>query len=105
MQTRDYVYVGDVVTANLKVLDYHDNDYFNIGTGIETNVIELFKRLNHLTSAGAKEVNGPAQPGEQLRSVLNIEKTKKLLKWTPQVSLDEGLAKTVEYFKQYHHIT
>lgn len=104
LQTRDYVYVGDVVIANLKALDYHDNDYFNIGTGIETNVIELFKRLNHLTSAGVKEVNGPAQPGEQLRSVLNIEKAKKLLKWTPQVSLDEGLAKTVEYFKKYRHI-
>ncbi|UCE05764.1 MAG: GDP-mannose 4,6-dehydratase [bacterium] len=104
LQTRDYVYVGDVVTANLKALDYSDNDYFNIGTGIETNVNELFRRLNHLTHAGTEEVHGPAQPGEQLRSVLDIEKAKKLLDWTPQVTLDEGLTKTVEYFKQYHHI-
>lgn len=103
LQTRDYVFVGDVVNANLKAIDYHDNDYFNIGTGIETDVNELFQRLNHLTNANAKEVHGTAQPGEQLRSVLNIDKAKRLLNWIPQVSLEEGLAQTVEYFKQYHN--
>jgi len=102
IQTRDYVYVGDAVTANLKALGYNNNDYFNIGTGIETTVNELFDSINHLTNAGIEEVYGPAQPGEQLRSVLDIQKAKKLLNWNPQVSLDEGLAKTVEYFKQYH---
>jgi len=102
IQTRDYVYVGDAVTANLKALEYNNNDYFNIGTGIETTVNELFDSINHLTNAGIEEVYGPAQPGEQLRSVLDIQKAKKLLNWNPQVSLDEGLAKTVEYFKQYH---
>lgn len=101
LQTRDYVFVGDVVNANLKALTYNGNDYFNIGTGIETNVNELFRRLNHLTNANAREVHAPAQPGEQLRSVLNIEKARKLLDWTPQVSLVNGLAKTVEYFEQY----
>ena len=100
LQTRDYVFVGDVVNANLKALDYDSNDYFNIATGIETNVNELFHQLNHLTNANAKEVRGPAQPGEQLRSVLNIQKAKKLLNWIPQVSLNEGLAQTVEFFKQ-----
>lgn len=102
-QTRDYVFVGDVVNANLKALDYNDSDYFNIGTGIEMTVNELFHQLNHLTNANAKEVHRVAQPGEQLRSVLNIEKAKKILNWTPQISLNEGLTKTVEYFKQYHH--
>jgi len=102
MQTRDYVYVGDVVAANRKALEYESNDYFNIGTGIETNVNELFQRLNHLMNARAREVHGPAQPGEQLRSVLNNQKAKKILQWTPRVSLDEGLLKTIEYFRQYH---
>ena len=100
LQTRDYVFVGDVVNANLKALDYDSNDYFNIATGIETDVNELFHQLNHLTNANAKDIHGPAQPGEQLRSVLNIQKAKKLLNWIPQVSLNEGLAQTVEFFKQ-----
>jgi UDP-glucose 4-epimerase len=103
LQTRDYVFVRDVVNANLKALDYEESNYFNIGTGIETTVNELFHQLNHLTNANAKEVHRAAQPGEQMRSVLNIEKAKKILNWTPQISLNEGLAKTVEYFKQYHH--
>jgi UDP-glucose 4-epimerase len=103
LQTRDYVFVRDVVNANLKALNYEESDYFNIGTGIETTVNELFHQLNHLTNANAKEVHRAAQPGEQMRSVLNIEKAKKILNWTPQISLNEGLAKTVEYFKQYHH--
>ena len=105
LQTRDYVYVGDVVKANLKALDYKGNDYFNIGTGIETNVNELFHHVNHLTNANAKEAHGPAQPGEQLRSVLNNQKAKKILSWTPQVSLKEGLANTVEFFRNYFNIT
>ena len=102
LQTRDYVFVGDVVNANLKALDYDSNDYFNIATGIETDVNELFHQLNHLTNANAKDIHGPAQPGEQLRSVLNIQKAKKLLNWTPQVSVNEGLAQTVEFFKKYY---
>ncbi len=104
LQTRDYVFVGDVVDANLKALDFTSDDYFNIGTGIETNVNELFHQLNHLTSANVKEIHAPAQPGEQLRSVLNIEKAKKLLKWSPQIALTEGLAQTVDFFKQYHNL-
>jgi len=103
-QTRDYVYVGDVVAANLKALAYSENDYFNIGTGIETDVNELFRQLNRLTGARREAQHGPAQPGEQLRSVLNIDKAKKRLQWTPQVRLDEGLARTVAYFKQYHGV-
>ena len=102
LQTRDYVFVGDVVNANLKALQYNKNDYFNIATGIETNVNELFHQLNHLMNANTKEVHGPAQPGEQLRSVLNIQKAKKLLNWTPQVLINDGLAQTAEFFKQYY---
>lgn len=101
LQTRDYVYVGDVVSANVKALEYKKNDYFNIGTGIETNVNELFHHLNHLTNANAKEAHGQAQPGEQLRSVLNNQKAKDLLGWVPQVLLKDGLARTVNFFKNY----
>lgn len=99
LQTRDYVFVGDVVDANVKALNYDQCDYFNIGTGIETTVNELFHKLRHLTHANVEEVHGPAKPGEQLRSVLSIEKAQRLLQWRPQVSLEEGLARTVEYFR------
>ncbi|MBD3290486.1 NAD-dependent epimerase/dehydratase family protein [candidate division KSB1 bacterium] len=99
-QTRDYVFVGDVVDANLRALTYEKNDYFNIGTGIETDVNEIFRHLNEFTGNNAEEKHGPAKPGEQLRSVLNNEKAKQLLGWQPQVSLKDGLKKTVEFFKR-----
>lgn len=99
LQTRDYVFVGDVVDANVKALNYDQCDYFNIGTGIETTVNELFHKLRHLTNANVEEVHGPAKSGEQLRSVLSIEKAQRLLQWRPKVSLEEGLVRTVEFFK------
>jgi len=97
-QTRDYVYVADVVNANVKALTFENNDYFNIGTGLETDVNVLFHKLNHLTNVNAAENHCIAKQGEQLRSVLNSQKAKELLDWEPQVQLEEGLKKTVEFF-------
>jgi UDP-glucose 4-epimerase len=99
-QTRDYVYVGDVVRANLLALDYSRNDYFNIGTGVETDVNTIFHRLNEAAGAGMQEHHGPAKEGEQMRSVLSNEKARRLLEWRPRVSLDEGLKETVEWFRK-----
>lgn len=98
-QTRDYVYIADVVNANVKALTFENSDYFNIGTGSETDVNVLFHKLNHLTNVNAAENHCLAKQGEQLRSVLNSQKAKQLLDWEPQVSLEEGLKKTVEFFK------
>ncbi|OQX86932.1 UDP-glucose 4-epimerase [candidate division KSB1 bacterium 4484_87] len=98
-QTRDYVFVSDVVAANVKALDFHGCEAINIGTGIETDVNELFQRLNRLTGANMEEKHGPAKPGEQMRSVLNNAKAKSLLGWSPQVNLEEGLNQTVEFFR------
>ncbi|MDZ7291102.1 MAG: GDP-mannose 4,6-dehydratase [candidate division KSB1 bacterium] len=100
-QTRDYVYVGDVVRANLLALNYPENDYFNIGTGIETDVNTIFHRLNEATGAGMKEYHGPTKEGEQLRSVLSYDKARRLLNWQPKVSLTEGLKETVEWFRNH----
>jgi UDP-glucose 4-epimerase len=99
-QTRDYVFVGDVVRANLLALTYPENNYFNIGTGIETDVNTIFHKLNEATSAGMKERHGPAKEGEQLRSVLSYEKARRLLDWQPKTSLDEGLVETAKWFRQ-----
>ena len=98
-QTRDYVYVGDVVRANVAALDRGDNEIINIGTGVETDVVEIFQHLNQLTGADMPQKNGPGMPGEQRRSVLDINKAKAVLGWTPDVAFRDGLAKTVEFFK------
>jgi len=98
-QTRDFVYVKDVVLANVLALNLNHADIFNIGTAVETSVNELFKKLKKLTKSNVKEIHGEPKLGEQRRSVLSFEKAKKILGWYPRFSLDEGLKLTVEYFK------
>lgn len=99
-QTRDYVYVHDVVKANVAALNFASSDYFNIGTGIETDVNELFRRLNEAAGQRAQEKHGPAKAGEQLRSVLDAGKAKRLLHWQPTMSLNQGLVETVRWFQE-----
>ncbi len=98
-QTRDYVYVGDLVRANLMALMHADNDVFNVGTGEETDVNTIFASLNQLTGANIPENHGPAKLGEQQRSCLSYAKIEQTLGWKPEVDLQEGLSKTVAYFR------
>lgn len=100
-QKRDFVYVGDVVRANVKALNYSENNIFNLGTAKETDINQIFKLLNNITGDKAKKVHGPAKPGEQLRSVIDCTRAQKLLGWQPEISLEEGLKMTVEFFKRY----
>lgn len=98
--TRDYVYVGDVVAANIAALNHSENDYFNIATGVETSNNKIYetlcKHLNITTPANY----GPARPGDVLRNSLSVEKAKQKLNWTPQIDIETGIQKTVEYYKQ-----
>ncbi|TDI85645.1 MAG: NAD-dependent epimerase/dehydratase family protein [Caldithrix sp.] len=98
-QTRDYVYVHDLVRANEIALDYADSDVFNIGTGAETDVTTIFRLLNELTGANIEENHGPAKLGEQQRSCLSSQKAESKLGWRPEVELCAGLKTTVEYFR------
>jgi UDP-glucose 4-epimerase len=98
-QTRDYVYAGDVVKANVKTLRDELNEIYNIGTGIETDVNKIFDALNKLTGHNAKELRGPAAPGEQMRSVISSDKLYKRFNWRPDTEVKDGLARTVEYFR------
>jgi UDP-glucose 4-epimerase len=98
-QTRDYVFVGDVVKANLLTLNDTSNDIYNVGTGIETNVNQLFHKLNSIINANKEEKHGPAAPGEQMRSVITSEKLFKKFGWKPATTLDEGLKLTVDFFR------
>ncbi len=99
LQTRDYVNVRDVVRANVLGLDMDGSNTFNVCTGIETTVNDIFHHINTAAEAGAKELHGPAKPGEQLRSVCTFEKIRTTLGWTPEVSLAEGITDTVRFFQ------
>ncbi|MDO8461682.1 MAG: NAD-dependent epimerase/dehydratase family protein [Deltaproteobacteria bacterium] len=95
-QTRDYVFVDDVVACNLEALKPEVRGIINVGSGIETSVNQIAQELIRLTGAKVSPQRGPGKSGEQKRSCL---KPGVLQKGTPTV-LATGLAKTVEWFKQ-----
>ncbi len=99
-QTRDYVYVGDVVRANVAALTRGDGRGINIGTGIETSVNSLFRALRELSGVRQDEIHGPAMPGEQRRSCLENGLALEELGWYPEVFLEEGLARTYAFFRE-----
>ncbi len=100
-QTRDYVYVGDAALANLLAINSNFVGELNIGTGIETNVIEIFNILRDISGReDLSELHGPAKEGEQRRSVLSYKKAKEILGWQPQVKINEGLLMTFNWFRE-----
>lgn len=98
-QSRDFVFVDDVAEANLAAMGQDALGVYNVGTGIETSVNELFRVLVGLTGSDAKEVHGPAKLGEQIRSVIDPSRIKQELGWEVKVDLAEGLKQTVEFFQ------
>ena len=98
-QTRDYVYVGDVVRANLAAIQNRVSGAFNIGTGVETDVNQLYRVLAEAAGSKAAPNHGPARPGEQRRSVILPARAAKELGWRPQVELSDGLAQTLRFFR------
>jgi UDP-glucose 4-epimerase len=97
---RDYVYVDDVVRANLLAMEKGDNEVFNIGTGRGTTVNQLFKLLKEITGYDKEPVYKPPRKGDVRKSILDYTKAKEKLGWEPKVSLEEGLKLTVEYFRK-----
>lgn len=100
-QTRDYVYVGDIVEANRKALISDKIGAYNIGTSKETDVIEIFDILQKLTGSNLEPKHGPAKSGEQQRSCLDSTMAKNLMDWQAKTGLAKGLKQTVAYFKKY----
>lgn len=98
-QTRDYVYAGDVVRANVLALKTTEPKTYNVATSEETTVNYIFNKLNHFAGTSFKENHGPEKKGEQKRSVLSYEKIKKELGWVPKVHIEEGIKRTVDFFK------
>jgi UDP-glucose 4-epimerase len=98
-QTRDYVFVGDVAAANLAALDGGFVGPVNIGTGVETDVNELFEMLRRVVGSATAAVHGPAKPGEQRRSVVDPGLARQVFGWTPRVCLADGMEQVVAFFR------
>jgi UDP-glucose 4-epimerase len=99
-QERDYVFVADCARANLLALTKdHAPGIFNLGSGQGTTVNQVFENLKSLTNYPLADHHGPAKLGETRRIFLNASKVERELGWKPTVNLEEGLRRTVEYFK------
>jgi UDP-glucose 4-epimerase len=99
-QSRDMLHVGDVATANLAALDRGDGGTFHVSTGIAVTVNDLFRKLALLTDYRQEPRFGPPRKGDVYRIALDNSRAKEQLGWEPQVSLEEGLSLTVDYFRE-----
>lgn len=97
-QARDFVYVGDIVRANIQALDRGSGEAFNIGTGRPTTVNEVFAALASAADYGQDAVYEPERPGEVYRIFLDVEKAATALDWRPEVSFVDGVERTVRSF-------
>jgi len=98
-QTRDYVFVGDVARMSLLALEHDATGPVNIGTGIETDVNQLAAVLLEVSGSRSEVRHGLAKSGEQRRSVVDIRRAADVFGWRPEVSLRDGLTRTVEFFR------
>ena len=99
LHTRDYVYVADVVRANLAALDSRACGHFNVGTGIETSVLELLAAIALLTDSRVEPLHGPPRAGDLRHSALDCRLITSTFNWTPEFTLREGLTHTVASFQ------
>ena len=98
-QTRDFVYVDDVVDAFVRAVDKGGGLLMNIGTGVETSVQQLFDVMAKLTGFKQQARYDPPRPGEVQRSALDPSRAGVHLGWQPWTSVEEGVARTLEHFK------
>ncbi len=98
-QTRDFVYVDDVVEANLLAMQSNAQGAFNVGTGVETPINDIFDHLRRFTRSSVHPEHVSPKAGEQRRSVLDSKRMARQLDWRPRTALADGLARTVAYFR------
>jgi UDP-glucose 4-epimerase len=98
-QTRDFVYVGDCVTANIAALDRGSGMAFNIGTGRETSIREIFDAMAEVAGYAHQPSFGPARTGDVVRIVLDPGLAHEHLGWQAAMSLHDGLDKTYTFFR------
>ncbi|MFC2010265.1 NAD-dependent epimerase/dehydratase family protein [Chloroflexota bacterium] len=98
LKTRDYVYIDDVVRANLLAVELaHDypDPIFNVGSSVETTLNDLYNKIARLLGKESNPIYLPDRPGELMRCCLDYSKIKRVLNWEPKVTLDEGLKERV----------
>jgi UDP-glucose 4-epimerase len=100
-QERDFVYVEDVAEANRLALCRNQDGIYNIGAGLGTPINDIFAKLSALTRYAREPVFGPAKSGEVFQIHLDVQKAKRDLGWEARVGLDEGLRRTVEWFRAW----
>ncbi|HZB02597.1 MAG TPA: SDR family NAD(P)-dependent oxidoreductase [Actinomycetota bacterium] len=98
-QTRDYVFIDDVVHAFVQAMDRGSGKVVNIGTGLETSVNHLYRLLSEITGFAGEPDHGPQPPGELRRMALDISTAPSAIAWKPWTHLEDGLAETVAYLK------
>ncbi len=99
LQTRDYVHVSDVVRANLAAAGRPGYHVYNVGTGVETSVVDLYREIARALGSEAVAAHGPAKPGEQTRSVVDGALGRRELGLPAPIPLSEGLARTAAWFR------
>ena len=100
-KTRDYIFIEDVVHANLAALERGDGEICNIASGIETTDQQVFDVIRHrLGKSDLRAQYVARRPGEIEKIYLDIRKAERVLGWTPQIALNEGARRTVSYFQQ-----
>lgn len=100
-QLRDYLYVNDIVAANMVSLKKGDNRIYNLGSGKGTSVNELFKKLRRIIGFKKESEYSAPRLGEVNRIYLSAEKARRELSWQPKIELEKGLEKTVSFFKSH----
>ncbi len=101
LQLRDFVYVEEIARANVLALAAGGSGTYNLGTGVPTDIVTIFRELARLTAYIQPEQHGPAKAGEVRATYLDATRARRALGWEPQTSLTDGLARTVEYFRHF----
>lgn len=97
---RDYIFIDDVVQANIACIERGSSGTYNIGTGIPTSVEKLHGKISRVMKKQNDTIYLPKRAGELERNVLNIKRAARELNWKPTVDLKDGLQRTYEWFKQ-----
>jgi UDP-glucose 4-epimerase len=103
-QSKDYVYVGDVAAAHLLAIAAGDGEAFNIASGREISVNEIFRLVSEQMGVQVEPRRGDRRPGDVRRFVLDCSKADRTLGWTPATPFSQGLRQTVAYYRAQHEL-
>ncbi|MCD1161746.1 NAD-dependent epimerase/dehydratase family protein [Peribacillus frigoritolerans] len=97
-QTRDFVFVGDIVSANIQALKFGSGKILNVSTGTQVSVNQLFQLIKSISQSPIEPIFKEERVGDIKHSLLCIKKTSEILQWLPAVDLKEGLIKTLAFY-------